>query len=79
MLEESFSRAKINEFMLSLLDDKPFVYAHEIKIDSVDNLTKLIAGEIFAEYDDISYRLDFLPNTLDIMGFKTTDFIIYRK
>ena len=78
-LEILYSKQNINEYILNLIGDNPYVYGHDLNIESVDDLTKIIVSEAFKEYEDIAYKIEFIDGYFNALGFNTRDFIISRK
>ena len=80
MLEqETFNRQNIDKFMLQKLNGESSIHAKDIEISNFEELIKLIIGEAFSSYDEMSYKIEFLDETFTVLGYTTRDFIIYRK
>ena len=77
--QATFSRQNIDTFVSEKIGDNDCIHAKDIKINSFEELIKLIIGEAYSSYDEMSYRIDFLNETFTVLGYTTRDFIIRRK
>ena len=77
--QETFNRQNIDEFVLKLLNDSDSKRADDLNIGSFEDLVKLMICEAFSGYEEMSYRIEVLDDSIEILGFRTRNFVIYRK
>lgn len=77
--QETFNRQNIDEFVLKLLDDGDSKRANDLNVVGFENLVKLMICEAFSSYEEMSYRIEILDDSIEILGFRTRNFVIYRK
>ena len=77
--QETFNRQNIDKFILDLLGEREKVRADELVLDGFEDLIKLMISEAFSSYDEMSYRIELLDESFEILGYITRDFVIYRK
>ena len=77
--QETFNRKNIDIFILDKLGTSLSVNAKDIEINSFEELIKLIIGEAYSSYEEMSYRIEFLEEDYSVLGYTTRNFIIYRK
>lgn len=77
--EDSFSKDKINEYVLELLGNRDFVELRDIPIIDEDSFFKVILMEIYAEYEGVSYILNYHNEKETLYGYQMQTFSIIRR
>ena len=77
--QETFTRENINSFILAKLGEAASIKASCVEINNFEELIKLIIGQAFSSYEEMSYTIEFINEIVSIYGYTTRNFIIYRK
>ena len=77
--KDKYSRECINEYVLGLLGEKVRVSTKELIVTDMEGFFKLIVLQIFSEYDDMCYTLEYHSQTQSIFGYVMESFDIIRR
>lgn len=77
--QNTFSRQNIDKFIIEKLGQNSSVHAKDLIINCFEDLMKLMIGQAYSGYDEMSYRIEFLDESFACLGYTTRDFVIYRK
>lgn len=77
--EDQFSKKKVNERVLQILDGKEEIDSRNIVISDFDSLLMLIMIQIYSEYDDMVYSVEFEDVEYKTFGYTTKAFILKRR
>lgn len=77
--KDEYSRECINEYVLELLGDMSRVSTTELIVTDMEGFFKLIVLQIFSEYDDMCYTLEYHNQKQSIFGYIMESFDIVRR
>lgn len=77
--KDKYSRECINEYVLGLLGEKIRVSTKDLIITDMEGFFKLIVLQIFSEYDDMCYTLEYHGQKQRIFGYIMESFDIIRR
>ena len=77
--KDEYSRACINEYVLELLGDNSRVSTKDLIITDIEGLFKLIVLQIFSEYEDMCYLLEYHNQKQSLLGYTMESFDIIRR
>ena len=77
--EDALSKEKINEYVEELLKDRNFVEVKDLDFSDQETFFKVILIEIYAEYEGMSYSLNYHEGTDCIDGYHMQTFQITRR
>lgn len=77
--EDQFSKKKIDEFAMSILETQNEIASENIHLKNEDSLMVLLMLQLYSQYTDMSYEIRFLPNFYEINGYLIQKFILVRK
>lgn len=77
--EDQFSKKKVNERVLQILDGKEEIDSRNIVISDFDSLLMLIMIQIYSEYDDMVYSVEFEDVEYKTFGYTTKAFVLKRR
>ena len=73
------SKKKINEYVEELLKDRNFVEVKDLDFSDPETFFKVILIEIYAEYEGMSYSLNYHEGKDCINGYHMQSFQISRR
>ena len=77
MREDIFSKKKINDYVGLLLNKSNVINIKDIAINDFDDIIMLVMIQLYSQYDDMIYSINFLEQEDNKLGFK--DFEIIRR
>ena len=77
--KDEYSRACINEYVLDLLGNNSRVSTKDLIITDIEGLFKLIVLQIFSEYEDMCYLLEYHNQKQSLLGYTMESFDIIRR
>jgi hypothetical protein len=77
--EDEYSQDKINLYISSLLNGADKVSTTEINVNTMDDFIKLIMAQIYSEYDEMIYTLEYDGNEQHLFGYTMESFEIIRR
>lgn len=77
--EDQFSKKKIDEFAMSILETQNEIASENIHLKNEDSLMVLLMLQLYSQYTDMSYEIRFLPDFYEINGYSIQKFILVRK
>lgn len=77
--EDALSKKKINEYVEELLKDRNFVEVKDLDFSDPETFFKVILIEIYAEYEGMSYSLNYHEGKDCINGYHMQSFQISRR
>lgn len=77
--EDALSKKKINEYVEELLKGRNFVEVKDLDFSDPETFFKVILIEIYAEYEGMSYSLNYHEGKDCINGYDMQSFLITRR
>lgn len=77
--EDEFSKSKINEFVLCLFGNKERIAINEISIKSEEDFLKLVLIQIYSQYEEMIYQIEYYEDIELIFGYSMQSFDIIRR
>ena len=77
--KDEYSRECINEYVSELLGDNSRISTQELTVTDMEEFFKLIVLQIFCEYDDMCYTLEYHNQKQSIFGYIMESFDIVRR
>lgn len=77
--KDEFSVKEINKYILNHLKNNTQIHAKNLIITNFEDLIKLFLSQLYSENSIVDYKINFLDDYYDVLGYKTKDFIIERK
>ena len=77
--ENEFSRDKINAFLSKLLENKESVTVGEIPIETDADFFRLVLIQIYSQYEEMCYQIEYNQEIQSIYGYSMQSFNIVRK
>ena len=77
--KDEYSRESINEYVLELLGDYSRISTIDLVVKDMEGFFKLIVLQIFSEYDDMCYSLEYHNQKQSLFGYTMESFDIIRR
>lgn len=77
--EDEFSKDKINEFVFKLLGDRKEITTAEVSIDNEEDFLRLILIQIYSQYEEMCYQIEYNQEIQSIYGYSMQSFDIVRR
>jgi len=77
--EDKFSKDKINEFVINLLGTKEKIAITEMPIIHEEDFFKLVLIQIYSQYEEMFYQIEYKEDLQLIYGYFMKSFDIVRK
>lgn len=77
--EDEYSRKRINEYAMKLLEGKDSVESETIPINSMEDNVIVLLIQLYAYYQDVDYEVDFRENGYSVYGYRLKGFTLRRK
>ena len=77
--KDEYSRGCINEYVLELLGNNSRVSTKDLIITDMEGFFKLIVLQIFSEYEDMCYSLEYHNQKQSLLGYTMESFDIIRR
>ena len=77
--KDEYSRESINEYVLELLGDYSRISTKDLVVEDMEGFFKLIVLQIFSEYDDMCYSLEYHNQKQSLFGYTMESFDIIRR
>ena len=77
--KDEYSRESINEYVLELLGDYSRISTIDLVVKDMEGFFKLIVLQIFSEYDDMCYSLEYHNRKQSLFGYTMESFDIIRR
>ena len=79
MREDIFSKKKINDYVGLLLNKSNVINIKDIAINDFDDIIMLVMIQLYSQYDDMIYSINFLEQEDNKLGYGFKDFEIIRR
>lgn len=77
--ENEFSRDKINAFLSKLLENRESVTVGEIPIETDADFFRLVFMQIYSQYEEMCYQIEYNQEIQSIYGYSMQSFDIVRR
>lgn len=76
---DEFSKKKIDEYVLSLLQGKEELKSTEIPLESDDDVFRFLLLQMYSSYEDVSYEVGYAPGSSMSQGYYIRNFTVKKK
>lgn len=77
--DNRFSIRTINEYVKSLLEDKPTIKSSDLDISNSEDLTRMILIQLYAHHEHMCYRTEAIDSNVIKNGIEYRDFMIVKQ
>lgn len=77
--KDEYSRECINNYVLDLLGKNNRISTYNLHVDNMDEFFKLIVVQIFSEYDEMCYTIEYHNQIQNLFGYNMEGYDIIRR
>ena len=77
--EDEFSRRRVDEYAMRLLEGNVKLRSEDIEATSLDDIIMLLLLQLYAEYQDVHYSVELRDTDYSVFGYRLRGFTLCRR